>query len=966
VEGHARDKSNYRSDETHPVTEILQYAVLGLGAAVGYTLLGSGVMLINRGSGVVNFAQGAMALVAALLYYSFSDRMSMPFPIAILLSIVVTALLGTLVYLTIMRPLAQSSTTARTIATLGLLILIQGVVVLVWGVGPFNVVRFLPAGTFEVLGVVVSWDRLILIGIAALVTVVLWFTAKYTATGLALRALAENARATSTLAWSPIKLGILTWTIGAGLAGLAGTLIAPITTISVDTMPLMIIPVLAAVLLASFKSFPILLLASAVIGIGQSLLFNFVPIQGMSQSLPFILILILLIVRGREHISRTHLVERLPAVGTGRVFWKTLAVIIALIAAGILFLFNDQFLAATTATFGWSLIVLSVVILIGYSGQLSLAQATLAGIAGLIAARLVADLAVPLPLAIIAAVAATVLIGLTVALPALRTRGINLAIVTLGIASITSEFIFKNSFFSGDFGSVIVPTVELFGLDLTPILNPQGYALFALVLFIVCCVVAAAVRRGTAGGRLLAVRTNDRAASALGVDVVGAKFFAFGLSAAIAAIGGIILAFSTPAFNPSAFNPTQSISVIAYAFVGGVGFIIGAPAGGQFAPGSFGSWLLDMIWPGATSVWLQVISGATVILFILLQPDGFASDWVKGARAIKARLSRAPATSVHQEAPLGDDGAATADNAGRQEAEAVGLVQVAAEFDQEADAGAPLETLRVPPVRLEVHGLGVRFGQKVIAVNDVSFTVEPGEVVALIGPNGAGKSTCIDAITGFVPSTGRVLLNDGDVSDDRAYQRSRKGMARSFQSLELFESLTVRDNLLIAADDGRARHYLRDIVWPRRPELGPLALAVIMEFGLTDVLDQRVDDLPYGQRRLVAVARALAGSPSVLLLDEPAAGLGDDETKDFDAVIRKIASWGVAVLLVEHDMGLVMAVSDRVVVMETGKRLAIGRPEEIQQNPAVVAAYLGGQGAAPASASANAAGYDMENAEVTS
>jgi ABC-type branched-subunit amino acid transport system ATPase component len=312
------------------------------------------------------------------------------------------------------------------------------------------------------------------------------------------------------------------------------------------------------------------------------------------------------------------------------------------------------------------------------------------------------------------------------------------------------------------------------------------------------------------------------------------------------------------------------------------------------------------------------------------------------------------------------DGAATDGTAARHEVESATLVQVAEEFGQDAVAGAPVGSLRVRPVRLEVQGLGVRFGQKVVAVNDVSFTVEPGEVVALIGPNGAGKSTCIDAITGFVPSTGRILLNDDDVSRHRAHQRSRKGMARSFQSLELFESLTVRDNLLIAADDGLARHYFRDIVWPRRPQLDPLALTVIVEFGLTDVLDQRVDDLPYGQRRLVAVARALAGSPSVLLLDEPAAGLGDDETKDFDAVVRKIASWGVAVLLVEHDMGLVMAVSDRVVVMETGKRLAIGRPEEIQQNSAVIAAYLGGQNAAPVSTSAKVSGHDMESAKVTS
>jgi sulfate-transporting ATPase len=249
--------------------------------------------------------------------------------------------------------------------------------------------------------------------------------------------------------------------------------------------------------------------------------------------------------------------------------------------------------------------------------------------------------------------------------------------------------------------------------------------------------------------------------------------------------------------------------------------------------------------------------------------------------------------------------------------------------------------VKVAPKRLEVQDLTVKFGA-VVAVSGVSFSVEPGEVVALIGPNGAGKSTCIDAITGFVPSAGRVKLDGVDISKDWTHARARKGIGRSFQSLELFESLTVQDNLLIAADDGKSRRYFGDLVSMKRPELGPLAKAVIQEFGLADVLDKRVNDLAYGQRRLVAVARAMASEPSVLLLDEPAAGLGEQEKKEFEGAVRQIARWGIAVLLVEHDMGLVMGVSDRVVVMDTGKRLAVGTPAEVQASPEVIAAYLGG------------------------
>lgn len=896
------------------MTEILQYAVLGLGAASAYTLLGAGVVLINRGTGVVNFSQAAMALIGALIHRTLHEEMGVPLTLSMIIAVGSTALLGLLTYQVIMRPLSGRSPVERTISTLGILIFIQALAALIWGVQPMTAANLLPRDTIDIFGVVFSSDRVILFMIGALVTLALWLSGRYTRMGLALRALSENPRAIGTLGWSPVQLGMFVWTFGAGLAGVAGILIAPVAGLVIGSMPLMIIPVLAAVLMASFKSFPLLFVASIAIGVGQSLTFNFLPLPGAQQSLPFILILIVLLTRRRATTSRSQIVERLPLVGTGRVPWLAVGIIVLVLAAGMLFFFNRIFLTATIMTFGWSLIVLSVVILLGYTGQLSLAQATMAGMSGLIATKLVADLGVNFLAAILIGLIATIIVGLVFALPALRTRGIDLAIVTLGLASIVWEIFFKNEFFTGDFGIVRnqAPALDVFGLNIAPVKHPERYAIFALVLFVLGCFVVAAIRRGTAGGRLLAVRTNDRAASALGVDVVGAKLFAFAVAAGVAAAGGIVLAFASTSFKPESFTPMLSISVIAFAFMGGAGYIIGAPAGGQFAPGSFGSWLTNIIAPGADGVWLQLLSGLFLILFILINPDGFARDWVRAAKRIQRRFSR-------QHAAAANEGLKTPE-------------------DPETEQ---ISKVKVQPITLEVGGLSVRFGEKVKAVDNVSFTVNPGEVVALIGPNGAGKSTCIDAITGFVKSTGRITLDGKDITRLHAFRRARLGMGRSFQSLELFESLTVRDNLLIAADEGNWTTYAWDLVAPKRPALGALALAAVREFGLETDLETRVDDLPYGKRRLVAVARAMAGEPSVLLLDEPAAGLGDEETAEFEHVIRRIAGWGVAVLLVEHDMKLVMGVSDQVVVMETGKLLAVGTPQEVRTNPTVVEAYLG-------------------------
>ena len=323
--------------------------------------------------------------------------------------------------------------------------------------------------------------------------------------------------------------------------------------------------------------------------------------------------------------------------------------------------------------------------------------------------------------------------------------------------------------------------------------------------------------------------------------------------------------------------------------------------------------------PGAPSgciltKYIQLIGGGLVALFVLLNQDGVAHEQTKQVNFAGAKLRERfpklmPAAQATFELPAPELGAQRA---------------------------------KIAPHTLEVSDLTVRYGG-VTAVDDVSLTVRPGQIVGLIGPNGAGKTSAIDAITGFTrAAAGSVRLNELDLTGKSATARARAGLSRSFQSLELFEDATVLDNLRAASDPRDRRSYLVDLVYSKVPPLPGPVVAAIREFELEDDLLELVQDLPYGKRRLLAIARAVATQPGVLLLDEPAAGLGDRETAELAHLVRRLADdWGIAVLLVEHDMNFVMSVCDHIVVLDFGRKISEGTPEQVRNDPAVVAAYLG-------------------------
>ncbi|ATD73288.1 MULTISPECIES: ABC transporter ATP-binding protein [Gordonia] len=240
---------------------------------------------------------------------------------------------------------------------------------------------------------------------------------------------------------------------------------------------------------------------------------------------------------------------------------------------------------------------------------------------------------------------------------------------------------------------------------------------------------------------------------------------------------------------------------------------------------------------------------------------------------------------------------------------------------------------------LRTGGLSVRYGG-VSANSDVDITVGAGEIVGLIGPNGAGKTTFVDAVTGFTKATGTVSLAGERLEKASPHRRRRAGMARTWQAGELFTDLTVSQNLAVAVQPVGLRAMLSDVVNGSRPPAETIDRALDL-VGLRDAADQLPGELTLGQQKLVGVARALVGGTRLVLLDEPAAGLDTHESRDFGAELRRIAATGIGILLIDHDMSLVLDVCDRLYVLDFGKVIASGTPAAIQDDPAVISAYLG-------------------------
>ncbi|MBV9416604.1 MAG: ATP-binding cassette domain-containing protein, partial [Solirubrobacterales bacterium] len=805
---------------------------------------------------------------------------------------------------------------AKLVSSLGVLLVLQASMLLAFGTTQQPEPNVLPQNTVKLLGAVIPVDRFILTGIVIVLAAGLAALYRFTRFGLATRAASENEVVAMLGGLSPNRLSMVNTLLASVIAGGMGILAASITQLDTETLPLQIVPALAAALLAGFTSFGIACAAGIGLGIIGSLIeyvtsqswfptAGGVALPGVYELVVFVLIVLFMYLRGASLPSRGELVEqRLPEAPRPRKLAVT-APVMAVVCAVALVVLPFDFREALVNTMIGTLIALSLVVITGFVGQISVVQLTLAGVSGFTISHLAVNAGIAFPIAPILGAGAALILGLITAASALRVRGVSLAVVTLAAVVAITNFGFVNTTWGGGQTGSPVPEPRLLGLDLGPRAAFRGldgnlpspvFGWVVLAVTVVLCVVVGLLRRGTHGQRMLAVRSNERAAAAAAIDPRAVKFLAFGISSVIAGLAGALYAYNFSSVSADRFDPFTALSLIAFAYAGGITLISGAVFAGLISTQALFPYALDK-WFGINGNWFLLFGGAILIITLIQNPEVVAGAFYK-------KTHNRPAVHPPEHAP-----------------ETVPMGLAALDVPGTVPPGVPAgraDEIATAPV-LAVRDLSVAFGG-IHALEQVDLEVGDGELVGLIGPNGAGKTTLIDAVTGFVPFTGRVELDGEDIGSLSAHQRARRGLSRTWQNTDLFDDLEVGENVAVAGG-------------------APQALEIV---DLDWAAGAMPDQLPEGTRKLVGVARALAGRPRVLCLDEPAAGLDARESEELGRTLRELADRGQSTLLIDHDMGLVLSICDRVVVLEFGRVIAAGPPEEVRRDERVIAAYLGG------------------------
>lgn len=915
--------------------------LLGLIIGMTYGILSVGLVLVYRANKIVNFAHGEVGAFAAALFGVWVVTYDLPYWVVFPAVLAIAAGISALIEVAAVRRLRNAPPVMSIVVTLAisqvLLLMSFAVNTQIRSGAVYPQPSFVPQ--FDVGGVLrvtPAYSAMLIFTPVIVVGLVLFL--RFTRYGIGIRAASDNRDAAIMAGISAPRMSSIAWGLAGAVAAYTAILQFPqqgFVVVGASLGPALLTRALVAAVVARMTNLPTALGMGVAIGVIEQVMLWNSPGGGQVEVILFAIMLFALLFQSRGSTreragSWTALtpweplperIRRLPSV-------RLLGPVTALAVAGLLLLVlltTNEASLVFALILGYALVGMSIYVVTGLGGQLSLGQFALAGIGAAASYHFTVQFGL-WPLNYVAAGLAAAIIAVLIGLPALRIRGLMLAVVTLSFAVMAGSWLFQQPWM---LGGGVAPGLPEFGDN--AITTAKGYYLVALPIFAAGMFLVWNISRGGLRRSLVALRDNEDGARAFTIRSTPLKLQTFAVSGFIAGLGGAIYGHSLARIDATTFSPDVSITVVVFTVLGGLALLGGPLLGALFV----------LAVPAFVPLDAAGLAGSAIghLLILLYFPGGLGGlmrplrDRIVNGLAVRAGV--VPMDTAHTSAHAQEE----------DEKEAAAF---AASSEIRLQQRQPRPVRSVDGFILVGSHLTKSFGG-IKATNDVSFKVWPEETIGIIGPNGAGKTTLFEIIGGFTaPDSGSLTFNGLDITRMAPERRAELGLVRSFQDARLFSTMTVVDAVMLARERSRRTRFLQSMLGlpgagleERRKQQRARELVHLM--GLDRYRNKRINELSTGTRRIAEMACMIALSPRVLLLDEPSSGVAQRESEALGALLTTIKQrLRLTLVIIEHDMPLIMSISDQVVAMESGRVLKAGSPAEVRGDPAVIESYLGG------------------------
>lgn len=916
--------------------KLLNLIISGAVAGGLFSLIAAGLTLTYNATGIFNFGYGAVAFTSAFLYYELNTGLHWSIvPAAVVTILVFAPLLGLVLDRLIFRNLTRATDSAKIMATVGILVALPALAEWIVGLLINDAHVSIPTGddVFVAPGigptppdawhlgslVDITSDQVIVFAAAAGGALLLWLLLRHTSLGLKMRALVDRPNLAQLRGVNRARTSGIAWILGTTIAGLVGVIGAPIfNSLAPSTYELIMFIAVAAAVFGGLRSIPLAFAGGLIVGVLQNLVAGYATfaksITGFNAAVPFAVLLIGLLFLGRDRARRANVAsEEIPVSNylADLPAWRRAlpwAVALGALLAYLLWLASPFWTQIVTEGLALGIVFLSFTLLTGVGGMVSLAQAAFVTTSGLTAGLLIVHFHQPYLVGLLGGVVAAVVVGLVVALPALRLGGLSLALATLALGFLCDEVLFQWSWFRNSYYGWTIPRPRIGPLNLG---NERTFALVLLALVLLVCLLIRNLQCSPSGRAMFAVRSSEVAAATSGISPWAVKLMIFALSAALAGLGGVLLVTVDQSAVGSTYTTSVGLTWLASVVVWGVRRPAAAVVGGlSFAlfPAllsqgfQWPSWVPSFLsWDGTKSVWIPSIIFGMGAIQMAKDPDGVLSVFGKARAAKRARRTE---QSTRPDAVVSTRPGSTA--------------RVPA-----APATPAVPTTGATGGVLRVRGVDAGY-ESVRVLRGVDLDVPGGAITALLGANGAGKSTLCSVVSGLLPVTaGTVLFHDEDVTKLRPDERANRGLILTPESRGIFPGLTVDENLSLTMGDVADR----DLAYQRFP-------------SLADRRRLPAGNLSGGEQQMLTLVSQLVHPPAMLVADEPTLGLAPRVVEDISRIFCELRQMGVALLLVEEKARAVLEIADQVTFLELGRVVWAGPRADVTGDQ-LRASYLG-------------------------